>query len=182
MAELTIVAGECGRGSGEYDTGLFKLPGGDARGAETVAEITVHGGVGEKPSAFSQVLGGLRGGLALAQQLDLTAPVTVAASALGAGLGALDQGPKQRALIEVRFEDGATFVAMTDIGIASLMENDRRVIQRATRRLSPAPVPIAVEGPGIATRAAATVGDAAHVAGTAVSDALGVLKKLTFGP
>ncbi|MGC5777444.1 hypothetical protein [Methylobacterium sp. NFXW15] len=53
--------------------------------------------------------------------------------ALGAGLGALDEGPKQRALIEVRFQDDATFVAMTDIGIASLMENDRRVIESRLR-------------------------------------------------
>ncbi len=46
MAELTIVAGECGRGSGEYDTGLFTLQAGGDRDAETIAAITVHGGVG----------------------------------------------------------------------------------------------------------------------------------------
>lgn len=181
MAELTIVAGECGRGSGEYDTGLFKLPDGRERGAETIAEVTVHGGIGEKPSAFSQVLGGLRGGLALAQQLDLTAPVTVAASALGAGLGALDQGPRQRALIEVKFRDGATFVAMTDIGIASLMENDRRVIQLAANRLNLEPGTIQSEDPGLATRATASVGEAASAAGAAVSEALSFIKKKTIG-
>lgn len=181
MAELTIVAGECGRGSGEYDTGLFTLPDGRERGAETIAEITVHGGVGEKLSAFSQVLGGLRGGLALAQQLDLTAPVTVAASALGAGLGALDQGPKQRALIEVKFLDDATLVAMTDIGIASLMENDRRVIQLAAKRLGPQPELIQIEGPGIATRATASMGEAASVAGAAMSEAFNFIKKRTLG-
>lgn len=181
MAELTIVAGECGRGSGEYDTGLFKLPDGRERGAETITEITVHGGVGEKQSAFSQVLGGLRGGIALAQQLDLTAPVTVAASALGAGLGALDKGPKQRALIEVKFRDDATFVAMTDIGIASLMENDRRVIQLAAKRLYPETEPIQIEDVGMATRAAASMEEAANAAGAAVSDAFNFIKKKTIG-
>ena len=57
MADLTIVAGECGRGSGEYDTGVFKLPGPSDRGAETIAEIVVHGGVGEKQSTLGQMLG-----------------------------------------------------------------------------------------------------------------------------
>ena len=40
MAELTIVAGECGRGSGEYDTGLFTLQAGgdrERRGGEDKA-------------------------------------------------------------------------------------------------------------------------------------------------
>jgi len=181
MAELTIVAGECGRGSGEYDTGLFKLPDGRERGAEAIAAITVHGGVGERQSTLSQVLGGLRGGLALAQQLDLTAPVTLAASALGAGLGALDEGPKQRALIEVRFQDDTTFVAMTDIGIASLMEDDRRVIQLAAERLGPEPELMQVDAPNIAARATASVGEAASVAGTAVSEAFSFIRKKTIG-
>lgn len=177
MADLTIVAGECGRGSGEYDTGLFKLPAGGDRGAETIASITVHGGVGEKQSALGQMLSGLRGGLALAQQMDLTMPVTVAASALGAGLGALDSGPKQRALIEVAFQDGTTLLAMTDVGIAALMENDRRVIQLAAKRLHPEPVPIEMSETGLAAKAIASAGDAAHAAGSAVSDAFGFIRK-----
>jgi hypothetical protein len=182
VAELTIVAGECGRGSGEYDTGLFKLPTGE-RGAEGVAKIVVHGGVGEKQSALGQVLDGLRGGLALAHHLDLSAPVSVAASALGAGLSALDNGPKQRALIEVIFVDGATFVAMSDVGIAALMENDRRVIQLAEGRLRATPM---VEGTsesvtGLGERVIASASGAADAAGSAVSSAFSFIKSKTLG-
>ncbi|MCJ2106777.1 hypothetical protein MKK70_15625 [Methylobacterium sp. E-041] len=172
-----IVAGECGRGSGEYDTGLFTLPAGGDRGAETIATVTVHGGVGEKQSTLGQVLTGLRGGLALAQQMDLTMPVTVAATALGAGLGALDSGPKQRALIEVVFQDGTTMLAMTDVGIAALMENDRRVIQLAAERFNPEPALIAPSETGIAAKVIASAEDAAHTAGSAVSGAFSFIKK-----
>ncbi|KQQ30699.1 hypothetical protein ASF53_18155 [Methylobacterium sp. Leaf123] len=185
MADLTIVAGECGRGSGEYDTGVFNLPGPSARGAETIAEIVVHGGVGEKPSTLGQMLGGLRGGLALAQQLDLSVPVNVAASALGAGLGALDSGPKQKALIEVRFLDGATLLAMTDIGIAALMENDRRVIQLAANRLRAEPAvqetPVDPSEAGFGATALNAVSVVAGTTGAAVSSALGYLKRRTVG-
>ncbi|WP_430910644.1 hypothetical protein [Methylobacterium sp. sgz302541] len=181
MAVLTIVAGECGRGEGEYDTGLFKLPGRPERGAETIAEVVVHGGVAEKQSAIDQVLTGLRGGLSLAHQLDLAAPVSVAASALGAGLGALDTGPKQKALIEVRFTDGATFVAMTDIGIAALMENDRRVILLAEKRFQPQASAPEDENAGLGTRALTSVTDAAGAAGSAVSGAFSFIKNRTIG-
>lgn len=185
MADLTIVAGECGRGSGEYDTGVFKLPGPAERGAETIAEIVVHGGVGEKQSTFGQMLDGLRGGLALAQQLDLSAPVNVATSALGAGLGALDSGPKQKALIEVRFLDGATLLAMTDVGIAALMENDRRVIQLAVSRIraETATQATALLPPeaGFGATALNAVSDVAGTTGAAVSSALGYLKRRTVG-
>lgn len=185
MADLTIVAGECGRGSGEYDTGLFKLPGMPDRGAETIAEIVVHGGVGEKQSTIGQMLGGLRGGLALAQQLDLSTPVNVAASALGAGLGALDSRPKQKALIEVRFCDGASLVAMTDIGIAALMENDRRVIQLAAHRVRAEVVvqELAQTPPeaGFGTTALNTVSEVAGTTGAVMSSAIGFLKRKTVG-
>lgn len=45
MADLTIIAGECGRGTGTYDTGLFTVPQGLGRGVETVAAVILHGGV-----------------------------------------------------------------------------------------------------------------------------------------
>lgn len=184
MADLTIVAGECGRGQGEYDTGLFKLPGSSERGAEMIAEIIVHGGVGQKQSTVTQVLNSLRGGVALAQQLDLTAPVNVAASALGAGLNALDEGPKQKALIEVRFVDGTSLIAMTDVDIATLMENDRRVIQLAASRLSPDTAtphtPIATDV-GFGATALETVSNVADTTGAAVSSAFEYLKRKTIG-
>lgn len=185
MADLTIVAGECGRGGGAYDTGVFQLPVSPDRGAETIAEIVVHGGVSEKQSTISQMLGGLRDGLALAQQLDLSAPVNVAASALGAGLGTLDHGPKQKALIEIRFLDGATLVAMTDVGVAALMENDRRVIQLAAKRLREKTavheiVPASSEA-GIGATAMSAVSDVAGTTGAAMSSAFGYLKRRTVG-
>lgn len=181
MADLTIVAGECGRGAGEYDTGIFKLPGRPERGAESIAEVIVHGGVAEKQSTIDQVLMGLRGGLSLANQLDLSAPVSVAASALGAGLGALDTGPRQKALIEVRFTDGASLVAMTDIGIAALMENDRRVILLAAKRFQPQAPMAEIDDTGLGTRALTSVSEAAGAAGSAVSGAFSFIKNRTIG-
>lgn len=64
MAELAIVASEGVSGLGVYDTGLFTLPASGVRGAEMIAEVTVHGGVGEKPSLVGQIINDIRGGLA----------------------------------------------------------------------------------------------------------------------
>ena len=182
MADLTIVAGEVGRGGGVYDTGLFSLPDGSVRGAETIAEVVIHGGVDKNQSLVGHLIGGLRGGVALASHLDLTAPVNLAAAAIGSGLNALDNGPRQSALIEVKFLDGATFVAMADVGISSLMENDRRVIQAAVPRLHPIPVQASTElEAGLATRAVEAASSAVGSAGSAVSSAFGFIKSRTLG-
>ena len=182
MADLTIVAGEVGRGGGVYDTGIFTLPDGSVRGAETIAEIVIHGGVDKNQTLVGYLIGGLKGGVALASHLDLTAPVNLAAAAIGSGLNVLDSGPRQSALIEVKFLDGATFVAMTEVGISSLMENDRRVIQIAISRLRSlaVPVPSAVEH-GLATRTVEAASSAVESAGSAVSSAFGFLKNKTLG-
>lgn len=58
MADLTIIAGECGRGSGTYDTGLFTLPQGLGRGVETVVAVILHGGVEGKQTMMEQVVTG----------------------------------------------------------------------------------------------------------------------------
>ena len=182
MADLTIVAGEVGRGAGLYDTGLFTLPDGSMRGAETIVDVIVHGGVDKNQSLVGHLIGGLRGGVALASHLDLTAPVNLAAAAIGSGLNALDNGPRQSALIEVKFLDGATFVAMADVGISSLMENDRRVIQAAAPRLHPPAVQNFAEAEsGIATRAVEAASSAVGSAGSAVSNAFGFIKSRTLG-
>ncbi|UHC17320.1 hypothetical protein LRS73_05345 [Methylobacterium currus] len=181
MAELTIIAGECGRGSGEYDTGLFILPDGSKRGAETVAAVVLHGGVTEKQGKAGQIVGGLKGGLALAAQLDLSTSLSLAATAVGAGLSVLDGGPRQKAVLEVRFTDGASFVAMADVGVAALMENDRRVIQLAAPRLANHPIPPTPEEPGISARAIEAASDAVESAGSAVSSAFSFIKSKTLG-
>ncbi|MDH3032563.1 MULTISPECIES: hypothetical protein [Methylobacterium] len=65
MADLTIIAGECGRGSGTYDTGLFTLPQGLGRGVETVVAVILHGGVEGRQTMMEQVVTGLRENAAL---------------------------------------------------------------------------------------------------------------------
>lgn len=200
MAELAIIAGECGRGSGTYDTGLFTLPLGLGRGVETVVAVVLHGGVEGKQSMMEQVVSGLRenaalrGGVALAQTVDPTNSLAIAASVVSAGLSALDGAPKQKALIEVRFEDGASIVAMADAGVAALIENDRRVVLLAAPRIRTHEPITAQEqiGDSVATKmiaaatgtagaAGAVATGAAAAAGSAVSSALGFLKSKTKG-
>lgn len=60
MAELAIIAGECGRGVGTYDTGLFTLPQGLGRGVETVAAVVLHGGVEGRQSMMDRVIASLK--------------------------------------------------------------------------------------------------------------------------
>jgi hypothetical protein len=207
MAELTVIAGECGRGSGSYDTGLFTLPQGLGRGVETVSAVVLHGGVEGKQSMMDQVVAGLRenaalrGGVALAQTVDPTNSLAIAASVVSAGLNALDGGPRQKALVEIRFEDGASFVATADAGVAALVENDRRVVLLAAPRLrSHQPITAQEQiGESVVARmlaAASTTADtagsfasgataaatgAANAAGSAVSGALGFIRKRTIG-
>ncbi|PIK73256.1 hypothetical protein CS379_09415, partial [Methylobacterium frigidaeris] len=103
------------------------------------------------------------------------------ATAVGAGLSALDGGPRQKAVLEVRFADGASFVAMTDVGVAALMENDRRVIQLAAPRLTNQPIPLTPEEPGISARAIEAASDAVESASSAVSSAFSFIKSKTLG-
>lgn len=200
MADLTIIAGECGRGTGTYDTGLFTVPQGLGRGVETVAAVILHGGVEGRQTMMEQVVTGLRenaalrGGVALAQTIDPSNSLAIAASVVSVGLTALDGAPRQKALIEVQFEDGASFVGTADAGVAALIENDRRVLLLAAPRLrSHQPVTaqeqigesvtakMLAAASGTAGAAGAVASGAASVAGSAVSSALGFLMSKTKG-
>ncbi|MDH3032562.1 MULTISPECIES: hypothetical protein [Methylobacterium] len=107
---------------------------------------------------------------------------------------ALDGAPRQKAVIEVQFEDGASFVGTADAGVAALIENDRRVLLLAAPRLrSHQPVTAqeqigesvtakmlaAASGP--AGAAGAVASGAASAAGSVVSNALGFLMSKTKG-
>ncbi len=200
MADLTIIAGGCGRGSGTYDTGLFTLPQGLGRGVETVAAVILHGGVEGKQTMMEQVVTGLRenaalrGGVALAQTIDPSNSLAIAASVVSVGLTALDGAPRQKALIEVQFEDGASFVGTADAGVAALIENDRRVLLLAAPRLrSHQPITaqeqigesvtakMLAAASGTAGAAGAVASGAASAASSAVSSALGFLMSKTKG-
>ncbi|ACK85519.1 hypothetical protein [Methylorubrum extorquens] len=197
MADLTIIAGECGRGTGTYDTGLFTVPQGLGRGVETVAAVILHGGVEGRQTMMEQVVTGLRenaalrGGVALAQTIDPSNSLAIAASVVSVGLTALDGAPRQKALIEVQFEDGASFVGTADAGVAALIENDRRVLLLAAPRLrSHQPVTAQEQiGESVTAKmlaaasgtAGAVASGAASVAGSAVSSALGFLMSKTKG-
>lgn len=200
MADLTIIAGECGRGTGTYDTGLFTFPQGLGRGVETVAAVILHGGVEGRQTMMEQVVTGLReyaalrGGVALAQTIDPSNSLAIAASVVSAGLTALDGAPRQKALIEVQFENGASFVGTADAGVAALIENDRRVLLLAAPRLrSHQPITaqeqigesvtarMLAAASGTAGAAGAVASGAASAAGSAVSSALGFLMSKTKG-
>jgi hypothetical protein len=197
VADLTIIAGECGRGTGTYDTGLFTVPQGLGRGVETVAAVILHGGVEGRQTMMEQVVTGLRenaalrGGVALAQTIDPSNSLAIAASVVSVGLTALDGAPRQKALIEVQFEDGASFVGTADAGVAALIENDRRVLLLAAPRLrSHQPVTAQEQiGESVTAKmlaaasgtAGAVASGAASVAGSAVSSALGFLMSKTKG-
>lgn len=108
---------------------------------------------------------------------------------VSAGLTALDGAPRQKALVEVSFQDGASFVATVDAGVAALIENDRRVVTLAAPRLR-MNQPVAAQeqigdtvtasmraaASGATTAAAVTASGAAAAATSAMSNALGFIK------
>jgi hypothetical protein len=170
------------------------------RGVKTVAAVILHGGVEGRQTMMEQVVTGLRenaalrGGVALAQTIDPSNSLAIAASVVSVGLTALDGAPRQKALIEVQFEDGASFVGTADAGVAALIENDRRVLLLAAPRLrSHQPVTaqeqigesvtakMLAAASGTAGAAGAVASGAASVAGSAVSSALGFLMSKTKG-
>ncbi len=72
MAEIKVVAGSCGKGRGQYEAGVFTTPDGAERGVDAVVTIESHGGIAGERNWGEQVLTGLKGGLGLASNLDLT--------------------------------------------------------------------------------------------------------------
>lgn len=173
MSGLQIVAGAFGKGHGQYEAGEFSFPDGSRRAVETVASIEAHSGVAAKQNWGSSLLGGLKGGLALASNLELSGTLALAASAVGAGLSSLDENGESKpcALIEVTFSDGAGFLALAAQPLSALIENDREVVRRAIVRFAgAAPMieqPSALPGSLVDTAAGAAT-TAAEVAGAAL--------------
>lgn len=177
MAEIKIVAGSCGKGRGVYEAGLFTTPDGVERGVETVVTIESHGGVAGERGWGEQVLTGIKGGLGLASQLDLTGAAGLAASALAA-VEADEHRPK--ALVEIVFADGGLVVALADARLAALVAHDREVLRvglaRAASRLA---APLAPETASAGTLQAASdaVQAAAEAAGSSLTSALGFVRR-----
>lgn len=176
MAEIKVVAGNCGKGRGIYQTGLFTGPDGIERSVETLLTIEIHGDVAGARNWGGQVLDGLKGSLALASNIDLSGAALLAASAL-APLSADE--PQKQTLLELGFEDGALLIAMADARLPALIENDREVLRRglfrAAQRAAPAatlPAPSESSILTSATEAAQTAAGAVHAAAGAASASL----------
>ncbi|MGX7708559.1 hypothetical protein [Methylobacterium sp. Gmos1] len=177
MAEIKIVAGSCGKGRGQYEAGVFTTPDGVERGVDTVVAIESHGGVTGERGWGEQVLTGIKGGLGLASQLDLTGAAGLAASAL-ASVEADESQPK--ALVEIAFADGGVVVALADARLAALVTHDREVLRvgfaRAASRLAALPAPDSTAA-GPLQVASDAVQSAAEAAGSSLTSALGFVRR-----
>ncbi|SFV14751.1 hypothetical protein SAMN02799631_05944 [Methylobacterium sp. 174MFSha1.1] len=177
MAEIKVVAGNCGKGRGQYEAGVFTTPDGVERGVDTVVAIESHGGVAGERGWGEQVLTGIKGGLGLASQLDLTGAAGLAVSALAA-VEADESRPK--ALVEIAFADDGLVVALADARLAALVAHDREVLRvglaRAASRLA---VPLAPETASAGTLQAASdaVQAAAGAAGSSLTSAFGFVRR-----
>lgn len=134
MPKLQVVAGCAGKGDATYEAGALQLPDATVWYAEQLTAVSILGGVDEADHWSGRVLGGLRGGLSLASNLDLTPALGLAASALGAGLGALTQEPKTSAVIEIEAAPHGAIVALAAPGMAALLLHDRETCRRALER------------------------------------------------
>lgn len=185
MAEIKVVAGNCGKGKGTYQTGLFTSPDGIERSVETLLTIEVHGDVAGARNWGGQVLDGLKGSLALASNIDLSGTALLAVAALSP-LSADE--PQKQTLLELTFEDGALLIAMADARLPALIENDRGVLRhglvRAAQRAVPAATLAAPSESTIlttATEAAQTAAGAVHAAaeaaGASLNSAFGFVRR-----
>ncbi|MGY2047368.1 hypothetical protein [Methylobacterium sp. JK268] len=183
MTSLQIIAGSCGKGTGHYTAGLLKTPDGREHGVESIIAVEVHGDVRSAPRWSGQLLNGIKGGLAVASSLELSAPLALAAGALGAGLGAVSDEPRSLAVVEATFLDGGTIVAMADAGLAALIRNDRDVAQAAVARAAAMAAPseeaaaIPETGTGLASQAFGAAAQAADAAGAAVTSAFSFFRR-----
>lgn len=185
MNELKIIAGTCGKGIGAYESGLFKLPEGGQRAVETLVEIEIHGDVVPEAHWVGQIASGLKG--VFSSSVKIAGPLSLAASAVGAGLGALNEGARPRAVINAVFEDGSVAIALTDLGVANLIQNDREVIRRALLRAGHLPQEAQrgsdtpVSGTGLGAHAADVIHEASDAASAALSSAIGIFKRPSSG-
>jgi hypothetical protein len=126
VSRFEIVAGDFGRGRGRYDAGIFTLPKGSPRAIEDVVSVESNATILER-SWLGAAAGGLKGA-AIAAPLGMMAtifaspikaivtggPAAITAGAIGAGIGALGGGTKNKALMQVAFRDGAGLVAIAE--------------------------------------------------------------------
>lgn len=177
MAEIKIVAGSCGKGRGLYEAGVFTTPDGLERGVDAVITIESHGGVAGERGWDEQMLTGIKGGLGLASNLDLTGAAGLAASALAA-VEADEAQPK--ALVEIAFVDGGFIVALADARLAALVTHDREVLRvgfaRAANRVAALPAPDTSDG-GALQAAGDAVQAAAAAAGNGLNSAIGFVRR-----
>jgi hypothetical protein len=141
MAKLQIVAGDHGEGRAHYDAGVFSLPNGHRRGAETVSRIVSSGTVQQKD--FSSALGaGLGAGAVTVPLLAIAglffAPVAAIASPFGVaalvGAAAFFGTRKDMAFVQIIFDDGTKVAVICDEALPPLILNDRVVAQSVEMR------------------------------------------------
>ena len=170
MADIKVVAGNCGKGRGTYEAGVLTSPDGVERSVESLRAVEAHGEVAGARNWGGQVLEGLKGSLALASNIDLSGTALLAATALTAV--SIDESQPQT-LLEITFQDGGLLIALADPRLPALISNDREVLRRgfarAAQRVSPS-----VDGPGQADPSlAATASGAAQAAVGAVQAVTG---------
>lgn len=179
MNEIKVIAGSCGKGAGTYETGLFRMPEGGQRAVETLAEIEIHGDVAPEAHWVGQIASGLKG--VFSSSIKIAGPLGLAANALGAGLGAINEGSRPRAVINARFEDGSIIVALMDLGVANLIHNDREVVRRALTRAGHSVQPAQAEDEAapqtLGSHAAEVISEATDAASAAFSSAIGIFKR-----
>ncbi|WP_375408249.1 hypothetical protein [uncultured Methylobacterium sp.] len=137
MTAIRITGGACGAGAGDYEDGVFTMPDGTTRGVETLSALDGPEAI-DPPSHWSgDLVRGLQGAMASAEKLPR--PLSVAASALGFGLGAFEAKPPV-ATLRAAFTDGSDAVIEVEADLAALIARDRTVIGAAlARQVQPAP-------------------------------------------
>lgn len=171
MAEIKVVAGNCGKGRGTYQAGVLTSPDGVERSVESLLAVEAHGDVAGARNWGGQVLDGLKGSLALASNIDLSGTALLAATAL-TSVSADEAQPQT--LLEITFQDGGLLIALADPRLPALITNDREVLRRGFARAAQR-VTQSVEGPAPASESTlmATAGDAAQAAVGAVQAVTG---------
>ncbi len=181
MNEIKFIAGTCGKGAGTYEAGLFKMPEGGQRAVETLSDLEIHGDVAPEAHWVGQIASGLKG--VLTSSVKIAGPLSLAASAVGAGLNSLNEGARPRAVINAVFEDGSMMIALVDLGLANLIQNDREVIRRALLRTGHVPQRThnvsegADTAPSLTAQAAEVIHEASDAASAALSSAIGMFKR-----
>ena len=168
MADLKVVAGNCGKGRGTYRAGVLTGPDGVERSVESLLALEAHGDVAAARNWGGQILDGLKGSLALASNMDLSGTALLTATAL-TSLAADEAHPQT--VLEMTFQDGGLLIALADPRLPALIANDREVLQRGFAR---ATQPVAQPSDGVSEGGLlTTASDAAQAAAGAVHAAAG---------